>query len=115
MTLKKILIVSGTHGNEINPVWAINQFNNQFKTIDKNIEYKFIIGNPLAYERGCRYIDNDLNRSFNSIKKNFDNSIYEINRANFLVNKFGVNGSDCLLYTSPSPRDQRGSRMPSSA
>ena len=24
-------------------------------------------------------------------------------------------GFDCLLYTSPSPRDQRGSRMPSSA
>ena len=27
---------------------------------------------------------------------------------------FPVN-RDCLLYTSPSPRDQRGSRMPSSA
>ena len=25
------------------------------------------------------------------------------------------NNDDCLLYTSPSPRDQRGSRMPSSA
>ena len=25
------------------------------------------------------------------------------------------NRGDCLLYTSPSPRDQRGSRMPSSA
>ena len=25
------------------------------------------------------------------------------------------NGLTCLLYTSPSPRDQRGSRMPSSA
>ena len=25
------------------------------------------------------------------------------------------NPSICLLYTSPSPRDQRGSRMPSSA
>ena len=24
-------------------------------------------------------------------------------------------GEPCLLYTSPSPRDQRGSRMPSSA
>ena len=24
-------------------------------------------------------------------------------------------GESCLLYTSPSPRDQRGSRMPSSA
>ena len=26
-----------------------------------------------------------------------------------------TNNPDCLLYTSPSPRDQRGSRMPSSA
>ena len=34
-----------------------------------------------------------------------------------LNNDFGWNGlnNDCLLYTSPSPRDQRGSRMPSSA
>ena len=27
----------------------------------------------------------------------------------------GWRASPCLLYTSPSPRDQRGSRMPSSA
>ena len=27
----------------------------------------------------------------------------------------GLLANDCLLYTSPSPRDQRGSRMPSSA
>ena len=27
----------------------------------------------------------------------------------------GAPGTTCLLYTSPSPRDQRGSRMPSSA
>ena len=26
-----------------------------------------------------------------------------------------TNAHPCLLYTSPSPRDQRGSRMPSSA
>ena len=26
-----------------------------------------------------------------------------------------INNDNCLLYTSPSPRDQRGSRMPSSA
>ena len=26
-----------------------------------------------------------------------------------------LSGYTCLLYTSPSPRDQRGSRMPSSA
>ena len=94
MTSKKILIVSGTHGNEINPVWAVNQFIKQNHTFDSNIEYEFIIGNPLAYERGCRYIDIDLNRSFNSIKYKLDNSIYEIKRANFLIEKFGVNGSE---------------------
>ena len=27
----------------------------------------------------------------------------------------GIEVESCLLYTSPSPRDQRGSRMPSSA
>ena len=30
-------------------------------------------------------------------------------------NKGESDGKRCLLYTSPSPRDQRGSRMPSSA
>ena len=33
-----------------------------------------------------------------------------INEANVLRHRI-----PCLLYTSPSPRDQRGSRMPSSA
>ena len=33
-----------------------------------------------------------------------------------LIDRFqGNKPSVCLLYTSPSPRDQRGSRMPSSA
>jgi len=36
MTLKKILIVSGTHGNEINPVWAVNQFCKQDQATDNN-------------------------------------------------------------------------------
>ena len=32
------------------------------------------------------------------------------------IGTFGLTGiGGCLLYTSPSPRDQRGSRMPSSA
>ena len=29
--------------------------------------------------------------------------------------RIGLGDDDCLLYTSPSPRDQRGARMPSSA
>ena len=37
-----------------------------------------------------------------------------IHKAAKLKTKF-ENYEICLLYTSPSPRDQRGSRMPSSA
>ena len=33
----------------------------------------------------------------------------------FAVNAARGGHTRCLLYTSPSPRDQRGSRMPSSA
>ena len=38
--------------------------------------------------------------------------VFYVFETNMLV--FGLFGY-CLLYTSPSPRDQRGSRMPSSA
>ena len=46
-----------------------------------------------------------------SLKNNYEiavvtNDIYTKEDANFLI---------CLLYTSPSPRDNRTSRMPSSA
>jgi len=92
MTIQRILIVSGTHGNEINPVWAVKQFNRKENSLNNGIEYEYIIGNPAAYEKGCRYIDVDLNRSFKEIKNDDqdNNSIYEINRANFLVDKFGI-------------------------
>ena len=44
-------------------------------------------------------------------KFNYENNL--IGSIN-LINA-SVNHNICLLYTSPSPRDQRGSRMPSSA
>ena len=34
---------------------------------------------------------------------------------NIAFTTIGTGDMACLLYTSPSPRDQRGSRMPSSA
>jgi len=95
MTVKRILIVSGTHGNEINPIWAVKQFNKENNKLKNGIEYEYIIGNPMAYEKGCRYIDADLNRSFKKIKNSDQdkNSFYEINRANVLVDQFGSKGS----------------------
>ena len=39
----------------------------------------------------------------------------EIDIDTFLNNSRNVKSEDCLLYTSPSPRDRQKARMPSSA
>ena len=42
-------------------------------------------------------------------------ALVEVKSDRTVFNVEGTINSTCLLYTSPSPRDQRGSRMPSSA
>ena len=42
MTVQRILIVSGTHGNEINPVWAVKQFNTKENSLKNGIEYESV-------------------------------------------------------------------------
>ncbi len=92
MTEKKLLIVSGTHGNEINPIWAVEKFKNLNNLDPKDNNLEFILGNPNACEKGLRYIDIDLNRSFNIKRTSINENLYEINRAEFLLNNFGSNG-----------------------
>ena len=42
-------------------------------------------------------------------------AFYEDDYEGFLVHHFAILYMNCLLYTSPSPRDRQKSRMPSSA
>ena len=71
--------------------------------------------------------DNDKGLEVVRVSKSYNNRPV-IREVSFNIKKgeavglLGPNGSgkttlfySCLLYTSPSPRDQRGSRMPSSA
>ena len=56
----------------------------------------------------------------NGFESNQQNAVFIFQSADTLDVQLVVNTNDgctdtCLLYTSPSPRDQRGSRMPSSA
>tara|TARA_Y100000589_G_scaffold37661_1_gene31492 strand:+ start:5094 stop:5984 length:891 start_codon:yes stop_codon:yes gene_type:complete len=91
MIEENLLIISGTHGNEINPIWAAKKFQNLISLNDKKSNLKFILGNPEAYKARLRYIDVDLNRSFNLQKCESEKNIYEIKRANFLLSEFGKN------------------------
>tara|TARA_Y100001933_G_scaffold110013_1_gene110166 strand:+ start:576 stop:1475 length:900 start_codon:yes stop_codon:yes gene_type:complete len=93
MIEKKILIVSGTHGNELNPVWAVKKFRNLINTSPQSKSLEFILGNPKALEKGSRYIDVDLNRSFNVLKTASNKNFYEINRSEYLINEYGSKGT----------------------
>ena len=58
-------------------------------------------------------INCDLGEKSKHHSNKYDPDLLEIvNSANVAC---GYHAGDCLLYTSPSPRDMTGSRMPSSA
>ena len=94
MAEKKILVVSGTHGNELNPVWAVNKFKNLIRSSPKSRLFEFIIGNPKACQEGLRYIDQDLNRSFNVSKTELNKNVYEINRSEYIIKKYGLEATN---------------------
>ena len=65
MKKSDVLLVAGTHGNEINAPWLFEQwFKNPNLINTHGLGISRIIGNPAAFEAGRRYLDRDLNRSF---------------------------------------------------
>ena len=71
---------------------------------------------------GNEYVDGDPNlmdrlyiNNGNAVFNKFPANLPSTNGGSISSADFNNDGYPCLLYTSPSPRDQRGSRMPSSA
>src|SRR4030042_5415446 len=52
--MKKIVFITGVHGDEYSPV----------KVMDKLNVYPYLIANPQAMKIKKRYLETDLNRSF---------------------------------------------------
>ena len=57
--------------------------------------------------------DKMIEKSYELMDRTFDTMDYDF-RGGYDF-RFTVQGNNCLLYTSPSPRDRQKSRMPSSA
>ena len=81
---------------------------------------KIIEGRVLSFDKNPFDKDFDLSSLKIQRKRIFviDGIINSIEEANFNRSDFNnieVTDYGCLLYTSPSPRDMRRSRMPSSA
>ena len=60
-----VLVVAGTHGNEVNAPWLLQQWHANPDLINAaGLAVQKVIGNPEALRRRCRYVDRDLNRCF---------------------------------------------------
>ncbi len=92
----QVLLVAGTHGNEINGIWLFDQWEKSPLLINTHgIKTYQVIGNPEAKKAGKRYIHNDLNRSF--LEESFssiNSSNLEIIRASQLVQLYGTKGEN---------------------
>ena len=58
------------------------------------------------------YLDKTTGTSVSLLFKRYRSGFYS---AKYVKHRVNRNVYNCLLYTSPSPRDKRQSRMPSSA
>lgn len=66
----KVLIVAASHGNEL---LGIKVYEKLLRTRSPLLEHvDFIIGNPRAYAAKKRYIDTDLNRSYDSSSTGYE-------------------------------------------
>ncbi len=89
-------MVAGTHGNEINAPWVFDQWAQNQDLIDRyGLKVIPVIGNPLALQKGQRYVDRDLNRSFYpDLLNSLNSSDLEIARAKNLVDLYGPNSNN---------------------
>ena len=92
----QVLLVAGTHGNEINGIWLFDEWEKSPLLINTHgIKTHKVIGNPEAKKAGKRYINNDLNRSFiDSSFSLINSSNLEGVRANQLFKLYGDKGEN---------------------
>ncbi len=100
MSVPQVIVIAGTHGNEINAPWLLEQWIKDPELINTHgFRTSKVIGNPEALKVCKRYLHSDLNRSFR-LKYLDDIYIqdYEVIRARELLAIYGPNGSNsCQL------------------
>ncbi len=95
-----VLVVGGTHGNERNGLWLLDQWRQQPGQLHRHgLALELVVGNPVAAQANRRYVERDLNRSFRAeLLSDPDNQELEVLRARQLLARHGPEGSKpCLV------------------
>lgn len=78
--MSKILVFGGTHGNEWTGTYLVTNYHQDLQSKYPALKLKFIHANPKAFEMNKRFVDEDLNRVFDPIKKKLAHKTYEYQR-----------------------------------
>ncbi|MBD2460164.1 aspartoacylase [Oscillatoria sp. FACHB-1407] len=91
--LSRVLIAGATHGNELIGAFLIHKFERSPHLITRSsFETQTLLVNPKALAARVRYIDTDLNRSFNRPCPAHELTAYEDLRAREIEQVFGPQG-----------------------
>jgi aspartoacylase len=96
----RVLVVGGTHGNERNATWLVELWRRRLGTLRRHgLVVELVIGNPAAHAAGRRYIERDLNRSFDpSLLADPERRELEVDRARELLALHGPAAAEpCLV------------------
>ena len=109
VTLPTIVAVEQTTGcDNLNPIHCMLPFPSDAFLIEDNTT---VTGLRVNYAESTLPVSGSLSNSGENAEIESLNLMDGMSPSTQIMTAF----STCLLYTSPSPRDQRGSRMPSSA
>lgn len=92
--INKVLIIGGTHGNEWTGIYAVKKYADSLRSEFPQLDLHFIMANPEAYKMNRRFKDEDLNRAFQFLSEERDNS-YEHQRAKEL--KTLIDSEPCFV------------------
>ena len=96
----KVLVVAATHGNERNAGWLLEGWQRDPALLrNAGLGLALTLGNPEAWAVCRRYIDRDLNRSFDpALLADPAREEGEVRRARELLQRYGPAGDDpCLV------------------
>ncbi len=90
----RVLVVAGTHGNERNAPWLLQQWRQRPELLQRHgLDVQLEIGNPEAFAAQRRYIERDLNRTFlPELLADPSQQGVEVQRARQLLERFGPGG-----------------------
>ena len=95
--VRRVLVAGGTHGNEWVGAWLARKWELDPRPLQRQgFDSVALVANPPAVARGVRYLDQDLNRSFDNPGRDAAGAArelpWEVRRAREILDRFGSAG-----------------------